>query len=297
MMPLLGDAGPWVMFALLGAYHGINPGMGWLFAVALGLQEQNRKAVIRAFLPIALGHAISIAVVVGLVAALQKVVPSSYLRMAGAGLLIAYGVYKLVAPMSHPRWVGMRVGFRDLAVWSFLMATAHGAGLMLVPFLLKLPSGEKATAPAAMVAPAPKVITADTTPPALTQATDRHADHEGHSGHEGHEGHEGHGMPATTTVSDSAPVDSHIGGHGDHATSGGHSDHSQHLQQAGISGPLAGIAAIALHTGAMFLTMALIAVVIYEKVGLAILRRAWFNLDLLWAVALIGAGVLTFFVR
>lgn len=296
MTPLLGDAAPWVMLALLGAYHGINPGMGWLFAVALGLQEQNRKAVIRAFLPIALGHAVSIAVVVGLVAVLQKVVPSSYLRMAGAGLLIAYGVYKLVAPMSHPRWVGMRVGFRDLAVWSFLMATAHGAGLMLVPILLKLPSSEKVIAPTtAITAPASQVVPSDRTPPGLAQAP-LSTTADPHAGHGSHGGHEGHGAPTTPTLSDSASVERHSGGHSDHAMSGGHSDHSQHLQQAGISGPVAAIGAIVLHTGTMFLTMALIAVVVYEKVGLAILRRAWFNLDLLWAVALIGAGVLTFFI-
>ncbi|HVK03405.1 MAG TPA: hypothetical protein VM490_08015, partial [Armatimonadaceae bacterium] len=131
---------PWLTLALLGAYHGINPGMGWLFAVALGLQERSRRAVIRAFAPIALGHALSVAAVVALVAALQTVVSPVLLRYAGAGVLIAYGLYKLLAPMSHPRWVGMRVGFRDLAVWSFLMATAHGAGLMLVPVLLKLPA-------------------------------------------------------------------------------------------------------------------------------------------------------------
>jgi hypothetical protein len=302
MTPLLADAGPWVMLALLGAYHGINPGMGWLFAVALGLQEQNRKAVLRAFAPIALGHAVSIAAVVLLVAALQTVVSPSLLRMAGAGLLIGYGVYKIVAPMSHPRWVGMRVGFRDLAVWSFLMATAHGAGLMLVPILLKLPAGDKAAVPAtAIAAPAPSVASANRTSAkadvhAGHESHSGHEGHEGHSGHEEHEGHAGHEMPATSAVPASPPTEHQDDGHGGHAATGGHADHSQHLQQAGISGPLAAMAAIALHTGAMFLVMALIAVAVYEKVGLAILRRAWFNLDLLWAVALIGAGIVTFFV-
>src|SRR6266542_3717313 len=130
---------PWLTLTLLGAYHGINPAMGWLFAVALGLQERRRMAVIRAFAPIALGHAVSVAAVVALLGAAQALLDLGVLRLVGAGVLVVFGLYKLLAPMSHPRWVGMRVGARDLTVWSFLMATAHGAGLMLVPVLLELP--------------------------------------------------------------------------------------------------------------------------------------------------------------
>lgn len=290
-----GDAGPWVMLALLGAYHGINPGMGWLFAVALGLQERSRQAVIRAFAPIALGHAVSIAAVVLLVAALQTVVSPMLLRMVGAGLLVAYGLYKLLAPMSHPRWVGMRVGFRDLTVWSFLMATAHGAGLMLVPILLKLPGGEMATPPPIAAVSAPASQTAHgATHAAPSGDTVKPAEHGGaasepsgmtgmtHEGHEhmhpsgGHDDHSGHDGTATPAARETG-------------------EHAQHLQAMKGSSPLAAIAAVLLHTGAMFLTMALIAVIVYEKVGLAILRKAWFNLDLLWAIALIGAGVVTFF--
>src|SRR5262245_46970939 len=133
------DLTPWLTLAGLGAFHGINPGMGWLFAVALGLQERSRAAVLRAFGPIALGHAASVALVVALVAAVQLWLSPDALRVLGASALVAFGLYKLLAPMSHPRWVGMRVGARDLTVWSFLMATAHGAGLMLVPVLLDLP--------------------------------------------------------------------------------------------------------------------------------------------------------------
>ena len=113
--------------------------MGWLFAVALGLQERSRTAVLRAFGPIALGHAAWVAMVVALVGALQVWIAPEGLRVLGASALVVFGLYKLLAPMSHPRWVGMRVGARDLTVWSFLMATAHGAGLMLVPVLLDLP--------------------------------------------------------------------------------------------------------------------------------------------------------------
>ena len=212
---------PWITLALLGAYHGLNPAMGWLFAVALGLQERSRAAVMRAFVPIALGHAASIAVVVALVAAAQAVIDPTILRIAGASVLIVFGAYKLLAPLSHPRWVGMRVNFRDLTIWSFLMATAHGAGLMLVPVLLHLPS-----------------------------SVEPQADHSAHAGH-------------------------------------------MVMASATVAAPTTELAAVAIHTAAMFVVMGLIAMVVFEKVGLAILRRAWFNLDYLWAGALIVTGVLS----
>jgi hypothetical protein len=212
---------PWLTLAFLGAYHGINPAMGWLFAVALGLQERRRAALFRAFGPIALGHAVSVAAVVALLGAAQAFIDLGVLRIIGALALVTFGLYKLLAPMSHPRWVGMRVNFRDLAAWSFLMASAHGAGLMLLPVLLRLPSGVE---------------------------------------------HMGHDM----------------------------SGHAAHMQMAGaVAPPAAEVAVIAVHTAAMFLVMGAIALVVYEKVGLAILRRAWVNLDLLWAVALIVTGTLS----
>jgi len=215
---------PWLTLALLGGYHGLNPAMGWLFAVALGLQERRRAAVLRAFAPIALGHAASVAAVVALLGAAQALVDLNVLRIMGAGALILFGLYKLLAPMSHPRWVGMRVNIRDLTVWSFLMATAHGAGLMLVPVLLRLPGGNAQAA---------------------------------------------HYMA-------------------------GHAAHAGHMQRAGaLAAPTAEITAVAIHTAAMFLVMAAIAIVVFEKVGLAILRRAWVNLDLVWAVALIVTGALS----
>lgn len=222
---------PWLTLGLLGAYHGLNPGMGWLFAVALGLQERSRAAVVRAFGPIAVGHAASVAVVVAVVGASQTWLPAGVLRIAGASALVLFGLYKLLAPMSHPRWVGMRVNARDLTTWSFLMSTAHGAGLMLVPVLLRRSS----------------------------EAADQ-------------AGHAGHGMH------------------------GAHTEHADHLlAMSGSTGLSAtDVAAVGIHTVAMFLVMGAIAVVVFEKVGLAILRRAWFNLDRVWAGALIGAGALTF---
>src|SRR3712207_3210232 len=136
----MSEAWPWLAVALLGAYHGINPAMGWLFAVALGLQERRRAAVLQALVPIALGHEGAIALVALLVSAAGTVVSSEQLRLAGAAALIGFGAFKLLKPRSHFRWVGMRVSPRELVVWSFLMSTAHGAGLMLWPVLLGLPS-------------------------------------------------------------------------------------------------------------------------------------------------------------
>jgi len=208
---------PWLALVVLGAYHGLNPGMGWLFAVARGLQEKQRAAVLRSLLPIALGHAASIALVVSLVGGVQAVAPPRPLRVGGAVVLILFGVFKFLRPRAHPRWVGMRVGSGELALWSFLMATAHGAGLMLLPVLLSLP------------------------PPA--------------AGHV--HGAQGAGIGAVPIADDAV--------------------------------------AVLVHTLAMLVVMGAVAVVVYEKVGLAILRRAWLNLDLIWAVAIVAAGLFTLF--
>jgi hypothetical protein len=246
----------YLALAGMGAFHGLNPGMGWLFAVALGLQERSRAAVLRAFAPIALGHALSVAAVVTLVGTAQAFVSPEVLRVAGAALLVLFGVYKLLRPLAHPRWVGMRVGFRDLAAWSFVMATAHGAGLMLVPVLLQL-------------AETPTVHAIATTPAAcgVTCSLDAHAGHSMHAGHQ---------IPVEPVA---------------HAA---HSVHTGHVPATiSMSGmPVAEAAAVGVHTLAMFMVMALLALVVYEKLGLAILRRAWFNLDQLWAGALIISGAI-----
>lgn len=205
---------PWVVLLLLGAFHGINPGMGWLFAVALGLQEQRLHAVFRALLPIALGHALSIAAVLLLVGMIQVILPERLLHLLSAAVLFGFGLYKLIRSR-HPRWVGMRVDFKDLTLWSFLMATAHGAGLMLVPVLLQWPAQDYAHAQ-------------------LIQELSPHF--------------------ITTSL-----------------------------------GLL--LAAVAVHTLSMLLVTAAIAGLVYEKLGLAILRQAWFNLDWVWAGALILTGL------
>lgn len=222
----LTDFAPWLALVGLGAYHGVNPSMGWLFAVALGLQEQRRAAVYRAFAPIALGHTASVAVVVALVLIANVILPLALLKYVGAAIVIGFGVFKLVRPLSHPRWVTMRVGFRSLTAWSFLMASAHGAGLMLFPILLNLP----------LLGDAAQAIDLRELPHAEYMSL---------------------GAPPTfaTLVSQ--------------------------------------FTAVAIHTLAMFSVMGVTAVVIYEKVGLAILRRAWFNLDRIWAITLIASGAVT----
>jgi hypothetical protein len=214
------ESWPWLTLAALGAYHGLNPAMGWLFAVALGLQERRRGAVLQALPPIALGHAVAISLAVLVVGVARIMIPPDVLRYACASALILFGVYKL-ARRKHPRWVGMRVGFRDLTAWSFLMATAHGAGLMLVPVLLRLSSSEQAQ--------------------------------------------------------------------GAHT----HGTHADHAAMTGSATVLTDLAVVGLHTLAMFAVMGVVAVVVYERLGVMILKRTWFNLDLLWAGTLVVAGVVT----
>jgi hypothetical protein len=126
---------PWTALVLLGAYHGLNPAMGWLFALALGLQEKRRKAVAAALLPIALGHAAAIAIAVLILDFIQHLLPAPALKWTIAAVIFSLGVYRLFRA-SHPRGAGMRVGGRDLFLWSFLMASAHGAGLMVIPVLM-----------------------------------------------------------------------------------------------------------------------------------------------------------------
>ena len=136
------DLSPWLALAGFGAYHGLNPGMGWLFAVALGLQQQSGRAILAALLPIALGHAASLGLVAVVLGGAGAFLPLIALRWLTAAGLLAFGLYKLSTYYRHPRWVGMRVSARQLCGWSCLMATAHGAGLMVAPLLLAMPAGE-----------------------------------------------------------------------------------------------------------------------------------------------------------
>ena len=209
----VGSTALWLML-LLGAYHGINPGMGWLFAVALGMQQQKASAVARSLVPIAIGHAAAIGGVVLAAALLGRALPLAAIRYLVAAVLIGLGIHRLVRHR-HPRWVRMRVGFRDLVVWSFLMASAHGAGLMVLPVLLGS---------------------------STVQAAD------------------------------------HIAGH-NHASA--------------VTSPLAGLVATGVHTIGYLAATGIIAWVVYRKFGLALLRTAWFNLDVVWAAALVVTGLVT----
>src|SRR3978361_2074758 len=128
---------PWIVLGLLGAYHGLNPAMGWLFAVALGMQEGDRRAVVRALPAIAIGPEASLFVIAVLVLGLGLITDPSALHLAAGVTLIAFGLFRFIKPRAHFRWV-MRgnIKRRELTWWSFLMSTAHGAGLMVAPILI-----------------------------------------------------------------------------------------------------------------------------------------------------------------
>ena len=128
----------WLTLAGLGVYHGVNPAMGWLFAVSRGMQERSRRAVLRSLVPIAIGHEASIALVAALVLGLSTTTDPEALRIGAAAALVAFGIFRFVKPRAHFRWTSMRVSDRELGMWSFLMSTAHGAGLMVAPVILGL---------------------------------------------------------------------------------------------------------------------------------------------------------------
>jgi hypothetical protein len=202
---------PWLVLAGLGIFHGLNPAMGWLFAVALGMHGHSRAVVLTALIPIAIGHALAIGLVVFAAMALGFVVDQQSIRILAGSLLVGWGGYHLVRRGHHRARFGMKIGMIGLGVWSFLMATAHGAGLMLLPALIPL---------------------------GITHGHD------------------------------------HM-----HAMPGG--------------GPLPiAVAAVAVHTLAMLVTTAVVAIVVYEWVGVGFLRRGWINVDLLWAIALLVTGLI-----
>ena len=199
---------PWLALVGLGVFHGINPAMGWLFAVALGLHRRSRRIVLLSWVPIALGHAAAVALVLVAVLALGLVVDSATLSRGAAAMLLGWALWHAVRGHRQRLRIGMQAGLAGLAFWSFLMSSAHGAGLMLIPVLLPLclsgsPSGQ-------------------------------------------------------LTASGSLPV---------------------------------ALAALGVHTAAMLATMTTVSLLVYEWVGLAFLRSAWVNLDLIWIAALGFCGV------
>jgi hypothetical protein len=202
------DIWPWLTFAGLGAFHGLNPAMGWLFAVALGLHRQSRTVVLAALAPIAIGHAVSVAAVAGLLVLAGAVVPPHLVRAGAGALLIGWALYHWRFGHRHRVRFGMLVGFGGLVAWSFLMATAHGAGLMLWPAMLPM-----------CVAGEPGGV-------------------------------------------------------------------AYHLAMN------AALAAVGIHTLTMVATTGLMAAVVHEWLGLAVLRQAWLNVDALWTWALAATGLL-----
>ena len=134
----MASVSPWLVLAGLGAFHGLNPAMGWLFAVALGLHRQSRGIVLKSLIPIAIGHTVSIGIVALAVVTLGLVVDQRFLEIAAGVVLLGWAAYHAAYGHRHRVRVGMKTGMMGLGFWSFLMATAHGAGLMLVPVLIPL---------------------------------------------------------------------------------------------------------------------------------------------------------------
>ena len=150
----------WLTLAGLGVYHGVNPAMGWLFAVSRGMQEKSRRAVLRSLVPIAIGHEASIALVALLVIGLSTTTDPMALRIGAAAALIAFGIFRFLKPRAHFRWTSMRVTDRELGVWSFLMSSAHGAGLMVAPVILGLQASSHSHDDMAMLSGGPIDIAA-----------------------------------------------------------------------------------------------------------------------------------------
>ncbi len=200
----IGAAWPWLAVAGLGAFHGLNPAMGWLFAVALGMHRHSRRVVLTSLPPMAAGHALSIWLVAASVMAMGTAVDPRAVRVIAGVLLLLWAAYHGLYGHRHRVRVGMKTGFAGLVLWSFLMATAHGAGLMLLPALIPLCTG----------------------------------------------------MPV--------------------------------FGQASL---LLSLAAVGVHTLATLAVTGLVALLVYDWLGLAFLRRGWINFDLLWSGALVLTGL------
>lgn len=200
-----------VALVLLGVFHGVNPGMGWLFAVSMGLQDRSRRSLLLALPSIALGHEAAIALMVVVLTATSSLFASKIVVLASGAVLLGFGLWQIWSKR-HVRWVGMRLSRWQLAGWSFVMSSAHGAGLMLLPVFV-------------------------------------------------------------------FPVEDHV--------------MALDLHRGVLPVLTAGALALVVHVGAMILTCGIIALVVYEILGLGVLRRLWVNLDRVWAFALVGAGVAT----
>ena len=208
-----------LLLAGLGAYHGINPAMGWLFAVALGMQERDRRAVLRALLPIAIGHELALVTVVIAVLGLGLLADSSVMHLGAGIALVLFGLFRFVKPRAHFRWTKVRVNRRELT-------------------LVVVPDVDRAR---------------------------RWAD--GRAGADRRRRDRQRGRQATT---------------------------ASRRPRAASTSMTAGFGLL-LHVAAMIAVMGVIAVLVYDRYGLSVLRKAWINLDWVWAAAFVGAGMLTLF--
>jgi hypothetical protein len=202
----------WWAVIFSGLYHGINPGMGWPLAVSAALMERKHAALAKALAALAFGHFLAMTAILLPFSLIIFLVDWQREIRIGAGfLVIAMGIYLLIN-RRHPRFLA-RVHPTRLALWSFLAAMAHGAGLMLVPIFLGICS-----------------------------------------------------------------IDNSETGH----------QAAQSLMSGGI---LTAFFVASVHTLAMTFAGGLIAILIYLWLGLKFLSRAWFNLDLVWALSLVVVGV------
>ncbi|TDQ53332.1 cell wall anchor protein [Actinorugispora endophytica] len=165
----------WVLIGL-GVFHGVNPGMGWPFAVSRGLQERSRAAVVGALPALALGHAASVALVAVAVTATGTTPAARWFTVGGGLVVCAAGAWLLLRP-THAHRPPVRVPLRRLAAWSFVMSLLHGSGLMLLPVLAGRVDGGAAAAGghshgvAAVPAPSPSPAPAAPGLPDLFDAT------------------------------------------------------------------------------------------------------------------------------
>ena len=207
----------WAGVVAIGIYHGLNPAMGWPLAVANGLGEKRDAAVFATWVPLGAGHLLAMALVLVPFALLTWMLQWSREIRVGAGVLVLlFGVSRLLLRGQHPRWLA-RIRPTQLALWSFLMATAHGAALMLLPILMGLCETPAAAAPGAF----------------------------------------------------------------DHAA-------VMKLMRASVGTALM---VSLVHTAAMIGSGLGAAWIVYRYLGLRALRAAWLDLDMVWALGLIAAGI------
>ena len=188
--------------------------MGWLFAVGLGLHRGTRVVVVASLLPIVVGHAAAVAIALLAALAFGAVIDEAVVARSAGIVLVAWAVWHLAYGHRRRVRIGMQAGLVALGLWSFLMASAHGAGLMVVPFML-------------------------------------------HSAAEPH-AHAAHPITAGVGFAQLTPLNSML-----------------------------------LHTASYLFVTGVVAVVVYEKAGLRLLRSTWINLDIIWTAALMLTAVLT----